>query len=119
MVDRALHADDGIRAQQLDGHRRVRQIDLAGFQRRDDSRRQGVDVHLESDRQGGRRVDRRHDFVHPQHIGPQLLVAEGVEAEYRLPVPRTDEVPALRRARGLLGLNSREPGQIRRTRSRE
>jgi hypothetical protein len=25
-------------------------------------------------------------FVHPQHIGPQLLVAEGVEAEDRLAI---------------------------------
>ena len=47
--------------------------------------RQRLDIDLEADGQRGRRIDRRNDFVHPQHIGPQLLVAEGVVAKNRLP----------------------------------
>ena len=49
--------------------------------------------------QRGRRINRRNDFVHPQHIGPQLLVAEGVVAEdgllqFVLGRPETD-LPAV------------------------
>jgi hypothetical protein len=52
---------------------------------RDDRRRQGVHVHLEADRQRRRGIDGRDGLVHAQHVGPQLFVAEGVEAEDRLP----------------------------------
>ena len=85
VVDRALDADDRIQPQQFDGHGGVGQVDLPGAKRGDDRRRQGLDVDLEADRQRGRRIDRRDDLVHPQHVGPQLLVAEGVEAEDGLP----------------------------------
>ena len=44
-----------------------------------------LDVDLEAHRQRGRRRDRRNDLVHPQHVGPQLLVPEGVVAEDGLP----------------------------------
>ena len=101
-VDRPLHTDDGIQAQQFDRHRRIRQINLARAKRRDDVRRQRVDIDLEPDRQRGRRIDRRDDLVHAQHVGPELLVAKGVEAEDRLPVLVTRGTLRLRRGHGLL-----------------
>ena len=52
-----------------------------------DSRRQHVGVHLESDLQRRRRVHvLLDDFVHAQLVGPELLVAEGLEAEDPLPL---------------------------------
>ena len=59
-------------------------------------RRQRLDVDLEAHRQRGRRGDRRNHFVHPQHIGPQLLVAEGVVAEDGLPSPMVPRRPRQR-----------------------
>ena len=86
VVDLPLDADDRIQPQQFDGHGGVGQINLAGPQRGDDCPRQGLDVDLEAHGQRGRRGDRRNDLVHPQHVGPQLLVAEGVVAEDGLPI---------------------------------
>ena len=68
------------------GHGGTRQVDLSGAKRGDDRRRQRLDVDFEADRQRRRRIDRRKGLVHAQHVGPQLFVAEGVEAEDRLAV---------------------------------
>ena len=87
VVDLAPDSDDCVQPQQLDGHGGVVQIDLSGAQRGDELARQGLHVDLEADRQRGRRRNRGDDFVHPQHVGPQLFVAEGVVAEDGLPVP--------------------------------
>ena len=85
-VDGPLHTDDGIQAQQLDGHRWIREIDLAGPQRSDQVRGSASTSTLRptSNAVAGSTVGMH--LVHPQHIGPQLLVAEGVETEYRLSV---------------------------------
>ena len=61
------------------------EVNLTGAQRGDDLPRQSLDVDLEAHRQRGRRGNSRDDLVHPQHIGPQLFVAEGVVAEDGLP----------------------------------
>jgi hypothetical protein len=54
----------------------------AGFHRR----RKRVRVHFQTDGERGLRTDRRpDDFVHAQSVGPESLVAEGVEAEDLLP----------------------------------
>jgi hypothetical protein len=88
VIDRSLNADDGIQPQEFDGHRGVGQVDLSGLQRGDDFLRQGLDVHLEPYGQRRRRRDCRHDVVHLQHVGSQLLVTEGVVAKDRLPLSR-------------------------------
>ena len=89
LADLALDPDDSVEPQELDGHGGVAQIDLPCPQRRDDLRRQRLDVDLESNRERGGRGNRRDDFVHPQHVGPQLLVAEGVVAKDGSPIPMT------------------------------
>ena len=48
---------------------------------------QGFDVHLQPDGQGRRRIDFRDDLVHPQRVGPQLLIAKGVEPKDGLTIP--------------------------------
>ena len=55
------------------------------LQRGDDLARQRFDVDLETDGERRRRWNGREDLVHPQHVGPQLLVAERVVAEDALP----------------------------------
>ena len=81
VVDRAFDTHDGVEAQELDGDRRIRQIDLAGTECGDDRRRQRLDIDLQPDRQRRCRVDSGKDLVHAQHIRPELLVAKGVVAE--------------------------------------
>ena len=55
-----------------------------------------VDVDLETHSQCGRRIDGRKHLVHPQYIGPELLVAERVETEYRLSVRRAGGLTRIR-----------------------
>ncbi len=86
-VDSSADADDGVEPKQFDGHRRVVQIDLTGFQRGDNLARQGFDVDLETNGECCCRGNGREDVMHPQHIGPQLFVAEGVIAEDALSEP--------------------------------
>src|SRR5262245_661922 len=86
-VDRALDAEDGVELQQRDGDGWVVQIDLLRLERVDDARRKRVDVDLESHRERGRRTDLRDGFLHPQHVRPELLVAERVESKDLLSFP--------------------------------
>ena len=80
-VDSSADADDGVEPKQLDGHRRVVQIDLTAFERDDDFARQGFEVDFETNAERCCRGNSGEDLVHAQHIGPQLFVAEGVVAE--------------------------------------
>ena len=68
-------------------------------------RRQRLDIDLQANGQRCCRIDRRNDLVHSQHIGPQLLVAKGVEAEYRLSVLVTRGTLPFRRDGSLLCLS--------------
>ena len=43
-------------------------------------------INFEPNRQGGHGAEIRHDVLHLQHVGPELLVAERIEAEYSLAV---------------------------------
>jgi len=85
-VHLAFDADDRIEPQQFGRHRGVRQVDLPCAKGGDDRRRQGLHIDFEADRQRRRRIDCRNRLVHAQHVGPQLFVAEGVEAEDGLAV---------------------------------
>jgi hypothetical protein len=81
IVHRPFHTDDGIEAQQCDRHGRVFQIHLPGPKRVDDGGRERVDIHLEPDGERRSRIHGGEHVVHPQHAGPELLVAKRVEAE--------------------------------------
>jgi hypothetical protein len=84
-VDFAPDADNGVQPQQFDGHGGVGEINLAGAKRGDGPPRQRLDIDLEAYCERGRRSNSGDDFVHPEHVGPQLLVAESVETEDGLP----------------------------------
>ena len=72
-----LEAHDGIHLEQRDRRRRALEIDLL-----EHAWRQHVRVHFEPDLQRGRRIDAfLDDLVQAKRVGPQLLVAERVEAE--------------------------------------
>jgi hypothetical protein len=71
-------ADHGVQAQQLDGDRRIREVDLASLQGRDDAVGKRVDVDLQSDCERRLRIDGRDDLVHPKHVRPQLLIPKRV-----------------------------------------
>ena len=76
-VDGRLQADDRIHLEQRDGRRRALEIDLL-----QDAGGQHVGVDLEPDLERRRRIDALlDDLVQAKLVGPQLLVAEGVEAE--------------------------------------
>jgi hypothetical protein len=84
-VDRlhvSLHADDGVELQEGERRGRAVQVDLAGGDGILHRLRERVGVHSQAD---GQRDRRRHrlldDLVHAERVGPELLVAEGVEAE--------------------------------------
>jgi hypothetical protein len=51
IADGSLYADDRIKAQQFESHRRVLQIDFSGSKRRDKRRRQRLDVNFEANGQ--------------------------------------------------------------------
>jgi hypothetical protein len=55
-------------------------------------RRQRLDVDLEANGQCCRRIDDRQDLMHPQDVRPQLLIAERIESEDRLPFAMSDAV---------------------------
>jgi len=77
-------ADDGVELEQLHGDLRIVEVDLLGFQRVDDSGWQRIHVDFQPDGQRNRRADAlANHLLHPQHISPQLLAAEGVEPEDR------------------------------------
>ena len=118
-VDSSADADDGVQPQQFDGHGRVGQIDLTGLQRGDDLPRQGLDVDLETNGECCCRRNGGDDFVHPQHAGPQLFVAEGVVAEDALPAPMCAVTVVTAVARAIvLGVESRLLFGCRRARRR-
>jgi hypothetical protein len=81
LVDVALNSHDRIEPQQFDGHGRIGEIDLAPAKRDDEPRGQCLDIHLETKSQRVGWGDGGNDLVHPQHVGPELLVAKGVVAE--------------------------------------
>jgi hypothetical protein len=79
-VHGGLDAHDGIHLEE--GYRRggTLEIDLV-----ENSRGQNVGVHLEPDFQrGGRIHGLLDDLVQAKLVGPELLVAEGLEAEHPL-----------------------------------
>jgi hypothetical protein len=82
VVDGSSQADNGVQAKQRHGDSRVGEIDLLRHQRLDESVGQRLQVDLEAHLQCERRADDPgNDLVHAQHVGPELLVAEGVIAE--------------------------------------
>jgi hypothetical protein len=77
-----LHADDSVEFQQRDRRGWIHQkIVGVGANRVDHFRRQRFDIDLESDTERGDRIDCRDHLVHAKHGGPQLLIAERVEAK--------------------------------------
>ncbi len=104
LADGPFDADHRVQAQQFDRHRRVREIDLPGSQRLDDRQGQRLHIDLQANRQRGDGIDRGDDLVHPQNVRPQLLVAEGIEAEDRLSVAQRLFAVAPGCAAGLLCL---------------
>jgi hypothetical protein len=70
-------AHDRVHLEQRDRRRRALEIDLV-----EDSLRQRVRVHLQADLQRSRRVHALlDDLVQAKRVGPELLVAECLEAE--------------------------------------
>ena len=112
VVHHALHADDGIQPQERQRHCGIIQA-LSRLDGRDHLRRQRVSIDLEADRKRRGRVHRGNDFVHPQYVGPKLLVAEGVEAEDLLPRLDTDGVVG--RLEGRVHLSGGEDDRRQRT----
>src|SRR5690349_6623758 len=86
LVDDTFDADYCVQSDQFTRHGRVRQIDLARPQRRYDLGWQSVQINLEANGERSRRIHRLDDFVHSQHVCPQLLVAERIEAEDHLAI---------------------------------
>src|SRR5688572_2346143 len=78
----ALYTNNRVQFEQGQRRRRAVEIDLPRGERCLDLRRQSVAIDLEAD---GERNRGRHgllnDFVHAQRVGPELLIAECVEAE--------------------------------------
>ena len=82
LLDRAADADHRVEPDQCERRRRTGEVGHAAGDRVAQVVRQGIDIHLEADRQRGLRIDRRLDhFVHAQRVAPESLVAEGVVAE--------------------------------------
>ena len=76
-VHGGLEADDGVHLEQRHRRRRALEIDLL-----EDPGGQRVRVHLEPDLERRRRVHALlDDLVQAERVGPELLVAEGLEAE--------------------------------------
>ena len=80
---RSLHADHRIQAQQLDRDGRVHEKVWIRLQRGNDLGGQRLDIDLQANGQRCCRIDGGNDFVHSQHVGPELLVAKCIEAKYR------------------------------------
>src|SRR6185503_940814 len=81
-ADRSLESDHRIQFEERDGCCGTLEIDLAGLDRRGDVGWNRLGVHLQADRQRGCRVDGfLYDLVHARTIGPEFLVAEGLEPE--------------------------------------
>src|SRR5688572_31546589 len=82
----ALYTNNRVQFEQGQRRRRAVEIDLPRGERCLDLRRQSVAIDLEAD---GERNRGRHgllnDFVHAQRVGPELLIAECVEAEDSFP----------------------------------
>src|SRR5256885_11553760 len=97
---------NGVQPQQLDCHRRVRQIHFSRAQCAYERAWQGFDVNFEADTQRGRRVDGRKDLVHSEKTRPELFVTEGVEAKDYPPVLMRLQI-VTRAARLLLGLTGK------------
>ena len=76
-VHGGLDAHDGIHLEQRDRRRRALEIDLF-----EDPGGQHVRVDFEPDLERGRRVHALlDDLVQTERVGPDLLVAEGIEAK--------------------------------------
>ena len=115
-VDLAHQADDGAELEQGDGGGRVVEVELPGPQRGPDrgGRAWTSTLSAEAER-GGRRDGGADHVVQLQRIGPEGLVAEGVEPEdlpaLRPPVPdraRRRRRPVRSKRRGLVGCSSRQ-----------
>ncbi len=86
-LDGTLHPHDGIELEKRDGGRGIRQADRPVGDTLDDLGWKRVDVDLEPDPEGSRRIHRgRDDLVETESVGPERLVAEGVEPEDFLPL---------------------------------
>ena len=76
-VHGGLEAHDGVHLEQRHRRRRALEIDLV-----EDAGGQRLGVDLEPDLERRRRIDALlDDFVQPELVGPDLLVAEGIEAK--------------------------------------
>ena len=76
-IHRGLQAHDGIHLEQRDRRGRTLEIDLL-----EDAGRQRVRVHFEPDLERGRRIHvLLNNLVQAKLVGPELFVAEGLEAE--------------------------------------
>ena len=96
-IDLANHSDYCAQLKQRDGRSGIVQVDLAGGERVLHGLRQRVGVHLESHGECGRRAHAgANDLVNPERIRPECLVAEGVEAEDRLPLRHEERVEGSR-----------------------
>jgi hypothetical protein len=81
-LDRALEAHHGVEFQQRDRGRGALEIDRAAANAFHHRRRQGLGVHLQTDRERDGRVYRGLDhLVQPQRVRPLRFVAEGVVAK--------------------------------------
>ena len=77
-----MTSNHGVQRQQLASHSRVREVYEVRLQRFRDAAREGL--HIDFQPQGVQRhirADVLHDLMHPENVGPKLLVAEGVESE--------------------------------------
>src|SRR5438067_2764737 len=86
----ARHTDDGIEVEERERRVGRVQVDLPAGDCVLDRERQGIDIHLQADRDRGRRaysgaraaVSGAFDgFVQPERPAPEVLVAEGIESE--------------------------------------
>src|SRR5204862_2439387 len=81
VVESAFDADDGVATQQQGSDGRRLQVDLSGIECSDYGRRQRISIDLDAHAERGGGIERRDNLVHPQHVGPELLVAERVETK--------------------------------------
>src|SRR5579883_3566697 len=106
----AGHADDRVETQQRQRIGGIVEIDLAGAQGLAQRWGERLYIDLETDAQCRCRADRRDRLVEAELAGPEVLVAECVEAEG---LPPLGEEP--RRLRGKIGIEPRrgpEPPRV-------